>query len=159
MNSKIGTADEIPEIAATLKAQGKKIITTNGAFDILHAGHVRYLREAKKLGDILIIGVNTDESVKAYKNDKRPIVALEDRMELLSALEFVDYVFPFAEKDPRAWLAKIKPAVHVKGGDYKLPLLEQGVVEKNGGKVVLIPAVPGKSTTGIIEKIRSVYCV
>ncbi|MBI4019250.1 MAG: adenylyltransferase/cytidyltransferase family protein [Candidatus Aenigmarchaeota archaeon] len=145
-------------MAANLKAQGKKIITTNGAFDILHAGHVRYLKEAKKLGDILIVGVNTDESVKAYKSDKRPIVALEDRMELLSALEFVDYVFPFAEKDPRTWLAKIKPAIHAKGGDYKLPLLEQDAVEKNGGNVVLIPAVPGKSTTSMIDKIKSIYC-
>jgi len=120
---------------------------------------VRYLKDAKKLGDILIVGVNTDESIKAYKSDKRPIVALEDRMELLSALEFVDYIFPFAEKDPRDWLAKIKPDVHVKGGDYKLPLIEQGVVEKNGGKIMLIPAVPGKSTTSIIDKIKSVYCV
>ncbi len=155
---KIKNLDEIEKISASLRSRGKKVVTTNGAFDILHVGHVRYLAEAKKLGDALIIGVNSDESVKSYKDKKRPIVPLEERMELLASLECVDYVFPFSEKDPRAWLEKIKPGTHVKGGDYKRPLLEEDVVRKNGGSIVIIPFVKGKSTTNIIEKIKSLYC-
>lgn len=155
---KIKNLDEIAKISAKLRNQGKKIVTTNGAFDILHAGHARYLKCAKKLGDVLIIGVNSDESVKSYKDKRRPIVPLEERMELLASLECVDYVFPFSEKDPRAWLEKIRPGIHVKGGDYKRPLLEEDVVRKNGGQVKIIPFIKGKSTTNIIEKIKSLYC-
>src|SRR3989338_1847199 len=158
MKSKIKTINEISEIASEIRRKGKKIITTNGAFDILHVGHTRYLQRAKELGDVLIIGVNSDESVKSYKDRRRPIVPLEERIELLASLECVDYVFPFSEKDPRAWLEKLKPHIHVKGGDYKRPLLEEGVVKKNGGQVTIIPLVEGKSTTNIIEKIKSLYC-
>ena len=157
----MGKATSIYEAArgaVKRRARNEKVVTTNGVFDILHAGHVDYLKRAKALGDALFVAVNSDDSVKINKGDKRPINPLEDRMTVLAALECVDYVFSFGERDPCAWLEKIKPAVHVKGGDYKMPLIEQGVVEKNGGRVVLIPAVKGKSTTSIIEKIKSVYC-
>lgn len=154
--TKIKSLHEIQNISEQLRNDDKKIVTTNGVFDILHVGHIKYLKEAKNLGDILIVGVNSDESVKSFKNDKRPINILEDRMKILESLEFVDYVFSFSEDDPRSWLEKIKPNFHVKGGDYELPLLEQGVVEKYGGVIKIIPPVKGKSTTNIIEKIKKI---
>ena len=152
--SKIKTLEGLEQISTELKEQDKKIVTTNGAFDILHVGHVRYLKEAKALGDILIVAVNSDESIKKYKDEKRPLVPLAERMELLESLEFIDYIFSFEEETPMTWLEKIKPNVHVKGGDYKQPLIEQDFVEKNGGKIVLIKEVEGKSTTNLLEKIR-----
>jgi len=155
---KIKTLEQIRKIAAELKKQGKKIVTTNGCFDVLHIGHIRYLRDAKKLGDILIIGLNTDSSVKQYKGDKRPLMPEDERAEMLSALEFVDYIVKFSERDPRNLLDAIKPDIHVKGGDYKMEqIIEKKVVEKNGGKVVLLPLVHGKSTTNIINRIMEVY--
>jgi D-glycero-beta-D-manno-heptose 1-phosphate adenylyltransferase len=155
---KVNDLNEIEKISDSLKKSGKKIVTTNGVFDILHVGHLRYLMEAKKLGDVLIVGVNSDESVKLNKDDKRPIIPLEERMEILGSVEFVDFVFSFNEKDPRKCLEKIKPDIHVKGGDYKTPLIEQDVVEKNGGVIKILPLIKGKSTTNIISKIKSVYC-
>lgn len=155
---KIKTLEQIRKIAAELKSKGKKIVTTNGCFDVLHIGHIRYLRNAKKLGDVLIIGLNTDSSVKQYKGDKRPLVPEDERAEMLSALEFVDYIVKFSERDPRNLLDTIKPDIHVKGGDYKMEqIIEKDVVEKNGGKVVLLPLVHGKSTTNIINRIMEVY--
>ena len=156
--SKIKTIKEIEKISEILKKKGKKIVTTNGVFDLIHVGHLRYLKKAKSLGDILIIGVNADKSVKNNKGNKRPVVSLNDRMELLSSMEVVDFVFPFSSKTPIKWLEKIKPDFHVKGGDYKLPLPEQDIVEKNNGKIVLIKEVEGKSTTNLIEKIKLIYC-
>ena len=151
---KIKTIEQIRKIAAELKKQGKKIVTTNGCFDVLHIGHIRYLKVAKKLGDVLIIGLNTDSSVKQYKGDKRPLMPEDERAEMLSALEFVDYIVKFSERDPRNLLDAIKPDIHVKGGDYKMEqIIEKDVVEKNGGKVVLLPLVHGKSTTNIINRI------
>jgi rfaE bifunctional protein nucleotidyltransferase chain/domain len=152
---KIKSLDEIIDIASKLKKDGKVIVTTNGVFDLLHVGHIKYLKEAKSLGDVLIIGVNSDSSVKDNKGSNRPINTLEDRLVVLSALELVDYIFSFDEKDPTDWLGKVKPDFHVKGGDYKLPLIEQDVVEKNGGKIKLIPLVEGKSTTNLIKKLKS----
>jgi rfaE bifunctional protein nucleotidyltransferase chain/domain len=125
---------------------------------VLHIGHIRYLKDAKKLGDVLIIGLNTDSSVKQYKGDKRPLMPEDERAEMLSALEFVDYIVKFSERDPRNLLDAIKPDIHVKGGDYKMEqIIEKDVVEKNGGKVVLLPLVHGKSTTNIINRIIEVY--
>src|SRR3989338_7940723 len=120
IDSKIKSLNELIKIVDKLKSQNKKIVTTNGVFDILHAGHVKYLEEAKKLGDILIVGINTDKSVKQNKGDNRPINDEKSRMLVLAALESVDYVFLFNEKDPRNWLEKLKPNIHVKAGDYKL---------------------------------------
>lgn len=154
IGKKIKTLSQLIPIVEKLKRQNKKIVTTNGVFDILHLGHVKYLEVAKKLGDILIIGINTDKSVKINKGDKRPINDEKSRMGIIAGLESVDYVFSFDEKDPRKWLGKIKPDIHVKAGDYKLSqIIEKGVVEKNNGKVVIAKMKKGYSTTGLINKI------
>ena len=158
INSKIKTLSELIKIVENLKKQNKKIVTTNGVFDILHYGHVKYLEEAKKLGDFLIVGVNTDKSVKQNKGDKRPINDEKSRLSVLAALGSVDYVFLFDEKEPSSWLNKIKPNIHVKAGDYKLSqIIEKDVVEKNGGKIVIAKAEKDYSTTNLINKIISVY--
>lgn len=157
-SEKIKTQDEIEKIASDVKNQGKKIVTTNGVFDILHIGHIRYLQEAKKQGDILVIAINTDASVKENKGDKRPLNNKNDRAEALAALTCVDYVTFFPEKTPESILEKIKPDVHVKGGDYQMDqIIEKDIVEKNGGKIILIPEVEGYATTNLIEKILDVY--
>ncbi|MBI2101425.1 D-glycero-beta-D-manno-heptose 1-phosphate adenylyltransferase [Candidatus Woesearchaeota archaeon] len=152
--NKIKTISQLAHISLKLKRQNKKIVTTNGVFDILHLGHVKCLEAAKRLGDVLIVGVNTDASVKKIKGDKRPVNGEKSRIGVLAGLESVDYVFLFGEKDPRKWLGKIKPNVHAKAGDYKLnEIIEKDVVEKNGGKVALIPVLKGHSTTSLINKI------
>ena len=152
--NKIKTISQLVSIVQKLKKQNKKIVTTNGVFDILHLGHVKCLEAAKRLGDVLIVGVNTNASVKKIKGDKRPINGEKSRIGVLAGLESVDYVFLFGEKDPRKWLDKIKPDIHAKAGDYKLNgIIEKDVVEKNGGKVVLIPMLKGHSTTRLIGKI------
>jgi len=152
---KIKELDELVKIVRELKESGKKIVTTNGCFDLLHIGHIRYLKEAKKLGDILIVGLNSDESVKKLKGNERPVIPAKERMEILAGLESVDYVFVFDELDPRNWLEKIKPHIHVKGGDYSLnEIIEKDVVEKNGGKVIILGNIENKSTTSIIKKIK-----
>lgn len=158
INSKIKTLRELIKIVESLKSQNKKIVTTNGVFDILHVGHVKYLEESKKLGDVLIVGVNTDKSVKQNKGDKRPINDEKSRASVLAALESIDYVFLFNEKDPRNWLSKIKPNIHVKAGDYKLnQIIEKDIVEKNGGKIIIASSEKDHSTTKIINKILSIY--
>ena len=158
INSKIKTLNELIKIVETLKKQNKKIITTNGVFDIIHLGHVKYLEEAKKLGDFLIVGVNTDKSVKENKGDRRPINDEKSRMSILAALESIDYVFLFDEKEPSNWLSKVKPNIHVKAGDYKLSqIIEKDVVEQNGGKVIIAKAEKRYSTTKIIGRILDIY--
>ncbi|MDP3766176.1 MAG: D-glycero-beta-D-manno-heptose 1-phosphate adenylyltransferase [Nanoarchaeota archaeon] len=157
-NKKIKTLNELIKIVQKLKSKNKKIVTTNGVFDIVHLGHVKYLEEAKRLGNVLIVGVNTDSSVRRNKGDKRPINDEKSRIGVLAGLESVDYVFLFNEKDPRKWLEKMKPDIHVKAGDYKLSqVIEKDVVEKNKGKVILSPMVKGHSTTNIINKILRLY--
>ena len=158
INKKIVTLKQLIRIVNKLKKQNKQIITTNGVFDILHLGHVKYLENAKKLGDVLIVGVNTDSSVKQNKGDKRPINEQKSRVGVLAALGCVDYVFLFNEKDPRNWLSKIKPNIHVKSTDYKLnEIIEKTTVEKNKGKVILSSMIKGHSTTNIINKILKLY--
>ena len=158
INKKIKSLKEIIKIVQRLKKQKKKIVTTNGVFDILHFGHVKYLEESKRLGDILIVGINTDASVKQNKGDKRPINDEKARLGVLAALESVDYVFLFNEEDPRAWLAKIKPDFHVKAGDYKLSgIIEKAVVEENYGKIVVAKVIDDYSTTSLINRILKAY--
>ena len=158
INSKIKTLSELIKIVETLKKQNKKIVTTNGVFDILHFGHVKYLEDAKKLGNVLIVGVNTDKSAKQNKGDKRPINDEKSRLGVLAALESVDYVFLFGEKDPSSWLSKVEPNIHVKAGDYKLnQIIEKDVVEQNGGKIIIVKAKKGYSTTNLINKILSIH--
>lgn len=152
---KIKLRKDISVISKNLKNQGAKIVFTNGCFDILHLGHVRYLREAKKLGDILIIGLNSDDSVKGLKGDSRPYVSELERAEVLASLECVDYVTIFSELRPDNLIRTIKPDIHVKGGDYKVNQLpERKLVQALKGKVVVIPPIKGRSTTNIIEKIK-----
>jgi rfaE bifunctional protein nucleotidyltransferase chain/domain len=151
----VKTFDEILNIVAELRKKGKKIVTTNGCFDILHVGHVKYLKEAKKLGDVLIVAVNSDRSVRKIKGPGRPITNEKDRMEILSSLSCVDYVFPFDEPDPVAWISKLKPDIHVKGGDYTMDrIIEKDAVESYGGKIVLLKKIDAPSTTDLIKKIR-----
>ncbi len=158
MNKKIKTLNGLIKIVQKLKSQKKKIVTTNGVFDILHLGHIKYLEKTKSFGDILIVGINSDSSVKKNKGDKRPINDQKSRVQVLAALSSVDYVFIFYEKDPRKWISKIKPDIHVKAGDYQLSqIIEKEIVEKNGGKVVIVPMIRGFSTTNIINKIMEIY--
>ena len=129
---------------------------TNGCFDILHIGHIRYLQEAKKLGDILIVGLNSDASVKRIKGPERPVNSEQDRAELLCALGCVDYVVIFEEDTPIDLIIKVQPDVLVKGGDYiNEYVVGTKEVEARGGELVLIPFVEGRSTTNIIKKIQS----
>lgn len=147
--------EELAAKAEELRSQGKKIVTTNGCFDILHLGHVRILEAAKELGDILIVGINTDDSVKRLKGPERPINSDLERAEVIGALKSVDFVTIFSEDTPVEMLELIKPDIHVKGSDYKpSALAETPVVEKHGGHVHILSLVDGKSTTGLLNKIR-----
>ena len=158
MHKKIKTTGEMLPLLAILRAAGKKIVFTNGCFDIIHTGHTRYLAKAKSLGDILIVAVNSDASVRMIKGDKRPINSEADRMETLAALEVVDFVTIFNEPDPYRVISEIKPDVLVKGGDWPIEkIIGRDVVETRGGRVVNVPYIDGASTTGIIEKIVKIY--
>lgn len=158
MHKKIKTTGETLPLLAILRAAGKKIVFTNGCFDIIHTGHTRYLAKAKSLGDILIVAVNSDASVRMIKGDKRPINSEADRMETLAALEVVDFVTIFNEPDPYRVISEIKPDVLVKGGDWPIEkIIGRDIVEARGGRVVNVPYLDGASTTGIIEKIVKIY--
>ena len=149
---------EMKEKIEEFKKINKKIVFTNGVFDILHIGHLSYLEEAKKLGDILVVGVNSDASVKINKGDKRPINTEKNRAGMLLGLKSVDYTVIFDEKTPEKILDILKPNIHVKGGDYKKEELpETKIVEKNGGEVKILSFVDNFSTTDIINKILDVY--
>ncbi len=145
----------IVKIAQKLKQENKTIVFTNGCFDILHIGHLRYLKESKKFGDILIVGLNSDSSVKKLKGPKRPINNESDRAELLASLIYVDYVVIFSENSPSNLINNIKPDIYTKGADYTIETLpEAEIVQKNGGKVEFINFIEGKSTTNTIKKIE-----
>lgn len=147
--------EKLGEIVEELKKQGKTIVFTNGCFDILHVGHLKYLNESKRQGDILIVGVNSDSSVKKLKGETRPINNQFDRAEILGGLKAVDFTTIFEEQTPIETLEVIKPNIHIKGGDYKKEdLPETEIVEKNGGEVRILSFVDGKSTTNIINKIK-----
>ena len=139
-----------------LRRQGRRIVFTNGCFDLLHRGHVTYLSRAKSLGDVLVVAVNTDESVRTLKGPERPITPLDDRLEVLSALSPVDLVVPFDEPTPERAIEAVRPDVVVKGGDYTIEMLpEAELVERLGGVVRILPYVDDRSTTSLIERIRS----
>jgi D-beta-D-heptose 7-phosphate kinase/D-beta-D-heptose 1-phosphate adenosyltransferase len=148
---------DLLEVCREARAKGQKLVFTNGCFDILHSGHVTYLHCAKKLGDILIVGINTDESIRRIKGDTRPINSLPDRIQVLAGLSAVDYVIPFGDTDddtPKSLITSIQPHFFVKGGDYTRDMLpEAETVEKFGGKIVILPHIPDHSTTSIIRKI------
>ncbi len=148
--------NELVSLVSDLKKQGKKVVMTNGCFDILHKGHVTYLKQARALGDALIIAVNSDASVSRLKGPTRPIVPLEERMELLAALGCVDYVVSFEEDTPQRLISRVLPSILVKGGDYKVEQIAgHKEVLADGGKVIIIPFVDGCSTTNIVKKIQS----
>ena len=147
--------DKIASFCATLREAGATIVFTNGCFDILHAGHVRYLAQAKSYGDILVLGLNTDASVRENKGPRRPINSERDRAEVVGALRAVDYVVLFGEKTAETIIAKVRPDVYVKGGDYTLETLpEAKIVQSYGGRVEFVQMVAGRSTTNVIEKIK-----
>jgi rfaE bifunctional protein nucleotidyltransferase chain/domain len=155
---KIYSRERLKKEIDQLRKEGKKIVFTNGCFDILHVGHTRYLKEAKKQGDILILGLNSDESVKALKGEKRPLVPENERADVIASLESVDYVTIFHELTPLELIEYLKPDVLVKGGDWKEDeVVGRESVGKWGGKVIIIPEIKGSSTTNIIEKIKKVY--
>jgi len=156
---KIQSIARLQRIVGNLKRQGKKVVFTNGCFDILHVGHVRYLSKARETGDLLIVGLNTDRSVRTIKGEQRPIVSERERAEVLAALAIVDYVVLFDEPDPLRLITALKPDILVKGSDWaKDEIVGRDVVEKGGGKVIRIPLVPGSSSTNLIDRIIKVYC-
>lgn len=150
-NGKIITREEFSQ----LDLKNKKIVFTNGCFDILHAGHVQYLEQAKKLGDILVVGLNSDASVRRLKGENRPINKQEDRALVLAALEFVDYIIIFEEDTPYELIKIVNPDVLVKGGDWKeTDIIGADIVQAKGGTVLSLPLRPGLSTSKIIEEIK-----
>lgn len=142
---------------ARLRAAGKKIVFTNGAFDLLHAGHATYLEFARQQGDVLVVGLNSDASIKRYKGEKRPVVDEKNRARLVAALECVDYVTWFDEDEPKQLIAELQPDVLVKAEDWAHYVSGRDLVEARGGKVILAPMVQGLSTTKLIEKILQAY--
>jgi D-glycero-beta-D-manno-heptose 1-phosphate adenylyltransferase len=156
LRDKLIAWDKLPVWRAALRAAGKKLVVTNGCFDLLHAGHVSYLESARNLGDALLVGVNGDDSARQLKGEGRPVNSEADRAAVLAALASVDGVCIFAEKTAVNLLATARPDIYVKGGDYTPDTLNQDerrAVESAGGKIVIIPFVPGKSTTALLEKI------
>ena len=157
MSGKIVSIDELQRERARLRAEGKRLVFTNGCFDILHVGHVRYLQRARELGDALLVAVNSDRSVRALKGAGRPLMNERERAELLAALASVDFVTVFDEESPRALIGEVLPDVLAKGGDYALEEIHgREEVERAGGQVIALPFVEGASTTSIIERIKAV---
>ena len=157
MSMKVMTRDQLAPLLCTARTQGKRIVFTNGCFDLMHIGHTRYLQAAKDLGDLLVVGVNSDASVKILnKAPDRPIVSDAQRAEVVAALGCVDYVILFNEPDPHSLIAALQPDVLVKGGDWAVErIVGREIVEARGGLVKTIPLVPDISTTSLIQRIRA----
>ena len=157
MNGKIVRVNQLALIAQKLRADGKRLVVTNGCFDLLHVGHVRYLQAARRLGDALAVAVNGDASVRTLKGDDRPVNREDDRAEVLAALACVDYVAVFPEVRATRFLEQVQPAIHVKGGDYRPETLdaeERAVLEKIGAEIRIIPFEAGYSTSGLIARMH-----
>ena len=155
MSGKILSIDELRKERARLRAEGKRLVFTNGCFDILHVGHVRYLQSARELGDALLVAINSDRSVRELKGAGRPVMNEEERAELLAALSAVDYVTIFDDISPRSLIAGVLPDVLVKGGDYNLNEIHgREEVERAGGRVLSLPFIEGASTSSVIERIK-----
>jgi rfaE bifunctional protein nucleotidyltransferase chain/domain len=163
--AKILPHSQLLPLRERLHAEGKILVLTNGCFDLLHLGHVRYLQQARALGDVLVVGLNNDASARALKGEGRPLVPQEERAEVLAALASVDYVVIFEEHTAERLVAVLKPDIYVKGGDWQLPASdgqqttskvppEAKVVAEYGGQVVILPYLPDHSTTAIIQRIR-----
>jgi D-glycero-beta-D-manno-heptose 1-phosphate adenylyltransferase len=156
VSDKVKNLNELKAITTAARIDRKTIVFTNGCFDLLHRGHIYLLREAKALGDLLIVAINSDQSVKVIKGPTRPILSEIDRLELIASMEMVDYVLLFEEPDPSNIISILRPHILVKGGDWPTEeVVGRDIVQTNGGKVVVIPYLKGFSTTEIIAKIRS----
>jgi D-glycero-beta-D-manno-heptose 1-phosphate adenylyltransferase len=154
--SKIVSVKELAAISSEMQAAGRKLVVTNGCFDLLHVGHVRYLQAARKLGDALAVGLNGDESTRALKGKGRPLNKEQDRAEVLAALSSVDYVAIFPEVRATRFLETVRPAVYVKGGDYTAETLdaqERAALEKSGAQIRILPFAEGYSTSSLIERL------
>lgn len=156
LEKKIQTLETLLPKVQALKAAGKKIVTNNGSYDLMHLGHLYGLFEAKAQGDVLIVGLNSDKSVKSYKGESRPINDENMRAHMMAGISAVDYVFLFDEETPLSWLAKIKPDVHTNGAEYGEDCIEREVVEAGGGSIYLLPILEGYKTSMMIDKIRGV---
>jgi len=155
-HTKIISWEQLPAWRANARASGRKLVVTNGCFDILHLGHVTYLESARNQGDTLLVALNSDASVRELKGPPRPVNSEADRAAVLAALACVDAVCIFAEKAATRFLEAVQPDIYVKGGDYTLDTVnqeERRLVEQAGGKIVILPLVPGKSTTALLQKI------
>lgn len=158
MKKKIRARRELLRIIKNLKAKGKRVVFTNGCFDLLHIGHVRYLEKAKALGDVLVVGVNSDASVRKLKGRRRPILPEKERAGVLSGLGSVDYITIFSEINPLKLITSLQPDVLVKGGDWtKEQTVGKEVVERSGGEVVIVPFIKGASTSTLIQTILKRY--
>ena len=155
MNKKLVARGDIEKLCRRLRRQKKKIVFTNGVFDIIHRGHVDYLIRAKRLGDVLIVGLNTDKSVKIFKGPNRPINRQADRAVVLAALEMVDYIILFGEGTPQKLISQVMPDFLVKGADYKISeIVGADFVKSYGGKVIRVRMTPEKSTTALISRLK-----
>jgi D-beta-D-heptose 7-phosphate kinase/D-beta-D-heptose 1-phosphate adenosyltransferase len=156
MDKKFKKLDDLVKIRSQLKSQGKKVVFTNGCFDLLHSGHIHLFREAKKNGDVFIVAVNDDSSIQKIKGTSRPIFPLEERIEILGAIEEIDYLTSFSEETPQKTITQLLPDVLIKGGDWRPEeVVGKREVEDAGGKVVIIPYLEGCSSSEIIERIVS----
>jgi rfaE bifunctional protein nucleotidyltransferase chain/domain len=157
MKEKIITAEQASALGTEMRESGRKLVFTNGCFDLLHAGHVRYLQAARKLGDALLVAINGDESVRALKGEGRPLNRAEDRAEVIAALESVDHVVIFPEVRATQLLERVRPAIYVKGGDYTPASLhsdERAALERIGTEIRILPFEAGHSTSGLLEKMK-----
>jgi rfaE bifunctional protein nucleotidyltransferase chain/domain len=157
MSPKIVSTEQLAKISADLCAAGKKLVATNGCFDLLHVGHVRYLKAARRLGDALVVGINGDASVQELKGLERPLNREQDRAEIVAALESVDYVTIFPEQRATSFLTAAHPAIYVKGGDYETATLnaeERAELEKGGAEIRILPFEKGYSTSALIERLK-----
>ncbi len=160
VTDKVKNLRQLDKICKTARANGRRVVWTNGCYDLVHAGHVIYLQSARACGDILVVGLNSDASVQKTKGPLRPIVSEANRARVMSALECVDYVIVFDDVSPVKTIEFLKPDVYAKGGDYNIDTInqeERHLVEGYGGDIALLPGVAGLSTTAIIEKILEVY--
>lgn len=154
MGKKIQNFKNLKKVRLALRKRGKKVVFTNGCFDLLHSGHVHLFREAKKLGDVLIVAVNDDGSVQKIKGPTRPVFPLKERLEILEAIQFIDYLIPFSQETPRKVISSLLPDVLIKGGDWKMDaVVGREEVTTAGGKVVLIPPREGHSTSQILSRV------
>jgi rfaE bifunctional protein nucleotidyltransferase chain/domain len=154
--AKVKTLDELVPLVRDARRRGKRVVFTNGCFDLLHRGHVRYLDQARHLGDLLIVAINSDASVRALKGADRPVMSHEERAEIVAALAVVDYVVIFEELDPERVIGAVEPDVLVKGGDWPVDqVVGRQIVEGRGGRVTTLPYVEGASSSALLHRIRT----